>query len=140
MGKPKSNMLDSSFVTEAEVVRALQIQVVELSTDVDTISGVGYFNIGQLLNGMRLIRAQAYVDTAGTTGATTIQIRNLTKYPSNDSLSGAISIASGNLVGTIGTIDTSYDDVSVDDLIKIYVTGQSTTKPKGLRVQLEYQQ
>lgn len=117
---------------------AIQIQAVALATDVDTTSGVGYFNIPYKANGMNLIRAQAYVDTPGTTNATTVQVRNMTKYASNDALSGAISIASGDSVGTAGTVDTDYDDVATDDLIKVYVTGQSTTKPKGLRVLCEY--
>lgn len=119
--------------------KIIEVQVVATATDVDTVSGIAYVNIPQALNGMELKRAQAYVDTAGTTNATTIQVRNMTKYSSNDALSGAISIASGGKVGTVGTVDTSYDDVATDDLIKIYVTGQSTTKPKGLRVCLEYQ-
>ncbi len=118
---------------------SIEIQVVATATDVDTTSGIGYFNIPSKANGMILVRAQAYVDTAGTTNATTVQVRNMTKYASNDALSGAISIASGGTVGTVGTIDASYDDVATDDLIKVYVTGQSTTKPKGLRVLCEYQ-
>ena len=78
------------------------------------------------------------VITAGTTGATTIQIRNMTKHSGNDALSGAISIASGGTVGTVGTVDTSYDGVSTNDLIRINITGISTTAPKGLYVILEY--
>lgn len=118
--------------------RIVELQIVAIATDTDTTSGIGYFNIPYAFNGMNLVRAQAYVDTAGTTNATTIQVRNMTKYASNDALSSAISIASGGTVGTAGTVDTSYDDVATNDLLKIYVTGQSTTKPKGLRVCLEY--
>ncbi len=120
-------------------VKAAQIIIVADGTDVDTTSGVGYFKIPAALNGMNLIRAQAFVTTAGTTNATTIQVRNLTKYSANDALSSAISIASGATAGTAGTVNTSYDDVATDDNIKIYVTAQSTTKPKGLYVVLEYQ-
>jgi hypothetical protein len=119
--------------------RSAQIQIVADASDVDTTSGVAYFKVPSVLNGTNLIRAQAFVTTAGTTNATTIQVRNLTKYSSNDSLSTAISIASGGTVGTAGTVNTSYDDVSTDDNIKIYVTAQSTTKPKGLYVVLEFQ-
>lgn len=143
MGKPRPEQLGVDLASDAELksanIRAIQIQVVAPATDVDTTSGVGYVNVPSALNGMNLVRAQAYVDTAGTTNATTVQVRNMTKYASNDALSGAISIASGGTKGTVGTINTSYDDVSTDDLIKVYVTGQSTTKPKGLRVQLEFQ-
>jgi len=120
-------------------VKAGSFRVVAETTDVDTTSGIFYFWIPQALNGMNLLRATAMVDTAGTTNATTIQVRNLTKYGSNDALSSAISIASGGTIATAGTVNASYDDVATDDKIKIYVTAQSTTKPKGLTVVLEYQ-
>ncbi len=120
-------------------VKVIELQLVADGTDVDTTSGIAYFRVPQALNGMNLIRAQADVTTAGTTNATTIQVRNMTKYSSNDALSTAISIASAGTLGTAGTVNTSYDDVATDDLIKVYVTAQSTTKPKGLRVWLEYQ-
>ena len=103
-----------------------------------TTSHVQYFRIPAKLNGLNLTRAQAAVITAGTTNATTIQVRNMDKYPSNDALSTAISIASGAKKGTPGTIDTARDDVATDDEIRITVTGVSTTKPKGLLVILEY--
>lgn len=45
------------------------------------------------MNGMNLVRANAVVNTAGTTNATTIDIYNVTD--SHDMLSTAISIASG---------------------------------------------
>lgn len=118
---------------------SMQMQVVAELAEVDTATGIGYFYIPLALNGMNLVRAQAMVMTAGTTNATTVQVRNLTKYPSNDALSTAINIASGATVGTPGTIASSYDDVTTNDKIKIYVTAQSTTKPKGLWVILEYQ-
>ncbi len=122
-------------VVKSQVV---EIQIVPVSVDVDGTSGIGYFFIPLAANGMNLIRATAMVDTAGTTGATTIQVRNLTKYASNDSLSTAISIASGGTIATAGTVNTSYDDVSTNDKIKVYITAVSTTKPKGLWVVLEY--
>jgi hypothetical protein len=121
-------------------VKAGCFRVVAETVDVDTTSGVFYFWIPQALDGLSLLRANAMVDTAGTTNATTIQVRNLTKYGGFDALqSTGISIASGATIGTAGTIATSYDDVSTNDKIKVYVTGQSTTKPKGLSVVLEYQ-
>jgi hypothetical protein len=90
------------------------------------------------MNAMTLTRAQGFLITAGTTNPTTIQIRNMTKYASNDALSTAISIASGAVVGTAGTVNASYDDVATDDLMKIYVTGNSTVKGKGAYVIVEY--
>ena len=128
------------FPTPAGVmVKEFVFQVVAIATQVDTTSGLYYFRVPSSCNGRNLTRAQAYVNTAGTTNATTIQVRNMTKYSGQDSLSTAISIASGGLVGSPGTINQSYDDVSTDDLIKVYVTAQSTTKPLGLMVSLEFQ-
>jgi hypothetical protein len=70
------------------------MQIVPDEADVDSTVGIGYIYIPLLANNMVLTRAQAFVTTAGTTNATTIQVRNLTKYSSNDCLSSAISIAS----------------------------------------------
>jgi len=114
------------------------IQIVGSTTDVDTSSGIFYFRAPSEINGMVLKRAQAFVNTAGTTNPTTIQVRNMTQFPSNDALNLAISIASGDTAGTIGTVDTAYDAVATDDQIKIYVTGESTTKAQGLQVVLEW--
>lgn len=125
--------------TYRDIKVPVQVQVVGTSTDVDTTSGIGYFYIPSTLDGMNLVRATAFVATAGTTGATTVQVRNLTKYASNDALSTAISIASGGTTATAGTVNTSYDDVSTNDRIKVYVTANSTTKPLGLWAVLEFQ-
>jgi hypothetical protein len=130
----------TGYTGAGATTRAVELQIVADATDVDTTSGIGYFKVPLVLNGWNLTRAQAIVATAGTTNATTVQVRNLTKYASNDALSGAISIASGDTVGTVGTIDTSYDDVSTDNNLKIYVTAQSTTKPRGLYAILEFTQ
>jgi len=120
------------------LVYCLEIPVVAEGTDVDTTSGIAYTYVPSQMDGMVLTRAIGFVVTAGTTNPTTIQVRNMTKYASNDALSVAISIASGDTVGTAGTVDTAYDDVSTNDQIKIYVTANSTTKAKGLWVILEY--
>lgn len=121
-----------------DIKQTVCVQLVDTGSEVDN-SVVGYFPIPSTMDGMNLARATAMVDTAGTTNPTTIQIRNLTKYPSNDALTTAISIASGGTVATAGVVNTSYDDVSTNDKIRIDVTGSSTTKALGLWVVLEYQ-
>lgn len=108
------------------------------TVDVDVTSGIGYWRVPSTFNKTRLFRAQAFTDVAGVTNSTTIQIRNMTKYSGNDALSSPITIESGEIVGIPGVVDSDYCDVSTDDLIKIYVTAQSVTKPKGLFVNLEY--
>lgn len=106
-------------------------------TDVSAADGKAYIAIPECMNGMNLVRANAVVNTAGTTNATTIDIYNVTD--SHDMLSTAISIASGWTVGTAWTVDTSYDDVATNDILRIDVTSASTTKPKWLIVVLEFQ-
>jgi hypothetical protein len=127
----------AALATAAKAV-SLQIQICDSDVELTT-SIIGYAYIPSKMNGFSLVRAQAFALIAGTTGATTIQIRNLTKYPSNDALSGAISIASGSTTGAPGTVNTSYDDISTDDQIKIYVTAQALTPARGLIVILEYE-
>lgn len=110
---------------------------INFTTAVTTGDGKLYFPIPAKCNGMNLIRAQAYVITAGTTNATTVMVHNRTQAA--DMLSGAISIASGGTVGTVGTIDTGNDDVATDDIIRIDVDSVSTTPPQGLLVMCEFQ-
>ncbi len=129
----------TSARVNALTIRTIEIQFVADAIDVDVTYGIGYFNIPPSLDGMNLIYVNAFVTVAGITNATTIQIRNLTKYVNNDTLSEAISIESNNTVGTPGIINTSYDNISTNDLIKVYIVSTSTTKPKGIRVICEYQ-
>lgn len=117
--------------------KAISIQVTDGTTDVTTGDGKAYFTIPESLNGMNLVRAQATVVTAGTTGATTIMVHNKTDVA--DMLSGAISIASAGTVGTVGTINGATDDVVTNDVLRIDVDSVSTTAPKGLMVVLEFQ-
>ena len=117
--------------------RGIGIEVIGGGTDVTVADGHAYITIPLAFSGMNLTRAQASVITAGTTNATTIDIYNLTD--SQDMLSTAISIASGATVGTVGTINTGYDDVVTNDVLRVDVTTVSTTAPKGLLVALEFQ-
>lgn len=116
--------------------KSVSIQVFDGATDVTTGDGKAYITIPEALNGMNLVRAQATVVTAGTTGATTIMIHN--KTDAADMLSGAISIASGGTVGTVGTINGAADDVATNDIIRLDIDSVSTTAPQGLNVVLEF--
>jgi len=116
--------------------KAVSIYAVEATDDVTATDGKAYFSIPAILDGANLTRAQAIVITAGTTGATTVDIYNVTDDV--DMLTGAISIASTETVGTPGTIDTSNDDVATDDVLRIDVTSTADTEPLGLIVTLEF--
>ena len=111
--------------------KSVQVQVTATATDVTT-GDIAYFYAPASLNGMNLVRATAMVATAGTTNATTVQVRNLTAHSANDALSTTISIASAGVVATAGTVDATYDSCATDDRWKISVPSVSTTAPKGL--------
>jgi hypothetical protein len=123
----------------ANPIHAAIFNVVPDGVQVDTVVGIKYIPVPAFADGMNLITATAFTIVAGVTGATTIQVRNITKYPANDALSTAMSIASGATVSTGGAIDAARDDVSTNDMLKAYVTAQSTTKPYGLVIVLQFQ-
>ncbi len=117
------------------------IQIVNPTTTVDASSGLFYLRAPSEINGMNLYRAQAFVNTASsseTSASMAVQIRNMTKYSSNDILSTPVIITAGCLVGIPGVVNVSYDDVSTDDQLKIYVSSVSSGSPKGLQTVLEY--
>lgn len=131
----------TTLTTRSNNTHSAIIQIVAPSTTVDTVSGLFYLRAPSEINGMNLYRAQAFVNTAsasGTSASMTVQVRNMTKYSSNDALSTPVIISSGCLVGIVGVINTSYDDVSTDDQIKIYVSDVSSGSPKGLQTVLEW--
>ncbi len=116
--------------------KVIGVIAVDATTDLSVADGKAYIPIPAAMNGMNLTRAQAIVITAGTTNATTIDIYNVTV--AQDMLSTAISIASGATVGTVGTINATYDNVATNDVLRIDVTTMSTTAPKGLLIILEF--
>lgn len=121
--------------------KEVQMVVFDFTTDVATGDGAFYLHIGQTLNGMNLIDVHAEVITAGTTGTTDIQIHNLTD--GQDMLSTVITIDSGetgsDTAATPAVINTSYDDVATNDVLRIDVDAVQTTAPKGLIVTLGFQ-
>ena len=115
------------------------IDVFDWATNVTTGDGKFYIHIGQKLDGMNLSHCHAEVITAGTTGTTDIQVYNVTD--SQDMLSTKLTIDStetGSDTATPYVINTSYDDISENDLLRIDVDAVSTTAPKGLIVTLGF--
>jgi hypothetical protein len=113
-----------------------QMVVFPFLSSVVTGDGKFYFHIPAGLNGMNLVEVHAEVITAGTTGTTDIQIRNVTQAA--DMLSTKITIDSGetgsDTAATPPVIDTDNDDVAENDLIAVDIDAASTTNPKGLIV------
>jgi hypothetical protein len=116
------------------------IQVVDAGTSTATGDGKAFFRVPSELNGMNLVGVAANVYTAGTTGTTDVQIRNVTD--SADMLSTKITIDSTETdtatAATAAVIDTAKDDVVTADKLAIDIDAVSTTAAKGLYVELKF--
>lgn len=116
--------------------RFYQMNLFASSVDVavgDGAGDAGYMLIPAEFNGWNLTVVRARVITPGTTGATTIQLANVTQGVDMLASANKLSIASGAYLddGTV-VIDTTNDDVATDDLLRWDVDARSTTPPKGL--------
>lgn len=121
--------------------RVIQIQVADPAGDaITTGDGKAYFFISSELNGYNLVDADACVTTVSSSGAPTVQVRNVTD--SQDMLSTAITIDANEktsyTAATAPVINTSYDDVATGDEIAIDIDGAGTGA-KGLTVILTFQ-
>lgn len=121
--------------------RIVEIMVVAPTTDVSATDGQAYFVVPTELNGYDLVRVAATVITAGSTNSTVIDIYSVTQ--SHDVLSTGMNIetneTSTRTSATPGTIDTTYHNMSTGEVLRIDVTSVSTTKPKGLIVEMVFQ-
>lgn len=121
--------------------RSTSTQVIAPTTDCSTGDGKAYFTIPTGVGGANLVAVHARVVTAGTTGTMDIQIHNVTK--AQDMLSTKITIDStetgSETAATAAVINTSTDDVSTNDLIRIDIDAVHTTAAKGLIVTLTFQ-
>lgn len=99
----------------------------------DALNG-NFFRIPAIFNGWIIVAVAAQVWTAGTTGLTTVQLRNVTDGV--DVLSTKLTIDSGEkdslTAATAAVIDTAYDDVATGDQFTWDVDGVQTTAPYGL--------
>ena len=119
----------------------VQMVIVDYTADVATGDGQYYLRVGKLIDSMNLTGVHAEVITAGTTGTTDIQVHNVTDTV--DMLSTKLTIDSGetgsDTAATPAVIDTSNDDVSENDVLRIDVDAVSTTAPQGLIVTLLFE-
>jgi len=120
--------------------KVLQATCFDYTTDVTVGDGRNYFVVPAKFTSTSLNRVHARVITAGTTGTTDIQIRNVTD--SVDMLSTKLTIDStetgSDTADVPAVIDTTKDDVVTNDLIAIDIDATSTTEAKGLIVTLEF--
>lgn len=137
----------NKFATQAQLDDA-QTEVVtvclfEAGEDVTTGDKAGnqVFRVPAKLNGYNLTGVACYVDTAGTTGTTDVQIHNITDAA--DMLSTVMTIDSGetdtNTAATAAVINGANDDVATADKIRFDVDAVSTTAPQGLWVELTFE-
>ncbi len=93
------------------------------------------------LSGWNLVEVAAYVQTAGTTGTTDVQIHNVTDAA--DMLTTKLTVDSAetdtNTAATAAVIDGAADDVVTADKLRFDVDAVSTTAPKGLWVEMTFQ-
>jgi hypothetical protein len=111
------------------------------TTDLAVADGRLYFRVPAECNGMNLVGCFARVLTAGVTGTTDIQIRNVTDAV--DVLSTKMTVDSEEVdtatAATPAVIDATHDDMATGDLLAIDIDAVSTTAPKGLIIGLVFQ-
>jgi len=120
--------------------RIVSIKVVDDATAITTGDGKFIFTVPEELNGMNLVKVQAGLSTASTSGLPNITFYNLTD--STDMLSTALTIDANEYTSataaTAAVINTSYDDVATGDRIEINIDGAGTGA-KGLIVYMSFQ-
>lgn len=117
--------------------KTVQVKVFDDTTAATTGDGKVIFFIPEWWNGLSLVDCDAYVTGASSSGALTIQIRNITKAV--DMLSTAITIDVSELssltAATASVINYSNNTVASGDQIAIDVDGAGTSA-EGLGVVL----
>lgn len=121
----------------ASAIQEVEFVVIDYETSCLVKDGVHYFLIPTKYNGMNLVSYVARVITAGTTGDMLIQIHNVTTAV--DIFSTRITIASGALVASAGTINTSNDHMATGNLLRVDIDQLHTTPAKGLILILGFQ-
>jgi len=121
-------------------IRYIQMFAFDAGTDCETGDGASYVHIPAAYSGMNLVEVHAETITAGTTGTMDIQIHNVTQTA--DMLSTKITLDStesgSDTAATPAVIDTSNDDVTVNDMLRIDVDAVQTTAAKGLLVTMGF--
>lgn len=121
--------------------RTIEIAVSDPNGDAITTGDLkAYIRIPAEYNGMNLVTVAAHVTTASSSGAITVQIRNVTD--TQDMLSTEITIDESetdtDTAETAAVIDTDHDDVATSDIIAVDIDGAGTGA-KGLLVALTFQ-
>lgn len=119
--------------------RTMQLKIVDDTTALATGDGKLIFMIPAILNGLNLTGVTIFVTTVSSSGAPSVQIRNVTDGVDMLSTNATIDASefSSLTAATPPVINTSNDDVATGDLIAIDVDGAGTGA-KGLGVILTF--
>lgn len=119
--------------------RSVEIRVFAIDETVTTGDGRNSYFIPPVLNALNLVTAEAAVSTVSSSGAVTVQIRNVTQAV--DMLTTKITIDASEFTSFTAAapsvIDTGNDDVVEGDELAIDVDGAGTGA-EGLVVILEF--
>lgn len=137
---PSRAMTNDAFADSEYGERAVQIVVIDFTTDVATGDGKAYLHIDGRLAGMNLVDIHGECITAGTTGTMDIQLRNVTQAA--DILSTKLTFDSTetgtDTAAAPAVIDTNEDDMIENDLLAVDIDAVQTTKAKGLIITLGF--
>ena len=115
-------------------IASIQMVVIDFTVDVATGNGKFYFHVDSHLAGRNINSVHAEVITAGTTNTLDIQLHNATAGA--DILSTKLTVDSGetgsDTAATAAVIDTSEDDLTENDLIRVDIDAVHSTAAKGL--------
>jgi hypothetical protein len=118
----------------------MAIGIYDSLTDVLAMTGTIGLPINSKFAGKVLTNVYASVSTPGTTNTTDITVRRRRAGTEVYMLSTATKILSGGYYAQDGTVDLANDDVALGDMLFIDVTSVSTTPPKGLSVELTFEE
>jgi len=140
----------------ASAVKEIAVVPFDFATETSIGDGAYYIHVGDQLDGRNLTSVQAAIISTGITGTLDIDLAKCNALvvgsPCTASTPGAVieDMLSTNLTidtlennsgdaAAAAVIDTSFDDVSEDDFIRVDIDGVHTTKAKGLIVTLGFE-
>jgi hypothetical protein len=129
----------------------VELVVFDFATDTATGDGKYYFVVPAKLNGWNMIAVTAQVIDVGTTGTLNVDLARCDVVATGSKCSGTVQdMLSTNLTidtnemrsstaAAAAVIDTTYDDVDTDELIRVDVDAVHTSPAKSLIINLTFQ-
>jgi hypothetical protein len=134
----------TSDVSSSLSARVVQIVLMDSPTTVTAATGVAYFPVPDVLDGLSLVEVVGSLITPSSSGTPTVQLKKATVAvpgSTNNMLSTALTFDVGEyttLSAAVPTvIDATYKTVHTDDLIRVDITSAGTGA-KGMIVTLKF--